>query len=120
MPARLEPGVLYVSQEYETAAHLCACGCGSKVRTPLGPTEWEFIDGPRGPSLWPSIGNWQLPCQAHYFIRDGRLAWSARWSPTEIAEGRAREVHCRDQYYRRLQRNGWIKSALHWLRSLFD
>lgn len=37
MPKQLEPAVLYISQEFETAAHLCACGCGVKVRTPLGP-----------------------------------------------------------------------------------
>lgn len=36
MPAQLEPGILYVSKKYRTAAHLCACGCGEKVRTQLG------------------------------------------------------------------------------------
>jgi len=36
MPKELSPGILYVSEEFRTAAHLCACGCGSKVRTPLG------------------------------------------------------------------------------------
>lgn len=39
MPTALEPRVLYVSEEFGAAAHLCACGCGSKIRTPLGPTE---------------------------------------------------------------------------------
>ena len=42
MPQDLRPGVLYVSEEFGAAAHLCACGCGEKVSTPLGPTEWSL------------------------------------------------------------------------------
>ena len=42
MPKELKPGVLYVSEEFGAAAHLCACGCGAKIRTPLGPTEWTL------------------------------------------------------------------------------
>lgn len=41
MPKDLKPGILYVSEEFGAAAHLCACGCGMKVSTPLGPTEWS-------------------------------------------------------------------------------
>ena len=41
IPKTLEPGVLYVSEEFEAAVHLCACGCGLKVSTPLSPTEWD-------------------------------------------------------------------------------
>ena len=29
MPKELQPGILYVSEEFLTAAHLCACGCGA-------------------------------------------------------------------------------------------
>ncbi len=31
MPKVLEPGILYVSEEFGAAAHLCACGCGVKA-----------------------------------------------------------------------------------------
>ena len=34
IPKELGQGKLYVSTEYGVAAHLCACGCGSKVVTP--------------------------------------------------------------------------------------
>ncbi|RYE59877.1 MAG: hypothetical protein EOO82_03930, partial [Oxalobacteraceae bacterium] len=88
MPPRLQPNVLYVSEEFETAAHLCACGCGSKIRTPLGPTEWRLTDHPEGPSLTPSVGNWQLPCKAHYWIDRGRIEWSTQWTPEQITAGR--------------------------------
>ena len=65
MPKELEIGVLYVSEEFKTAAHLCACGCRAKVRTQLGPTEWKVKDDTKGPSLWPSVGNWQRGCRSH-------------------------------------------------------
>ena len=32
IPRHLEPGVLYVSIEYATAAHTCCCGCGEGLR----------------------------------------------------------------------------------------
>ena len=64
MPKDLENGVLYVSQKYRTAAHLCACGCGEKIRTPLGPTEWSVEMGAAGPTLYPSVGSWQRPCRS--------------------------------------------------------
>ena len=39
-PPELEPGVLYVSAQFSTAAHLCACGCRREVITPLSPAQW--------------------------------------------------------------------------------
>ena len=32
MPRELSPGILYVSKEFGTSAHLCACGCGFLIR----------------------------------------------------------------------------------------
>jgi hypothetical protein len=117
MPARLEPGVLYVSEAFETAAHLCACGCGAKVRTPLGPAEWTFTDDPEGPSLEPSIGNWQRPCKAHYWIENGRIEWSNQWSPEQIAAGRAWEQLRRERYYARRHPAKWWQRLWCWLKS---
>jgi len=76
MPERLEPGILYVAETYGAAAHLCACGCGAKIRTPLGPTDWTLTEKSGVPSLSPSVGNWQQACQSHYFIRDGKIVWA--------------------------------------------
>lgn len=91
IPAQLEPGLIYVSDEYGVAVHLCACGCGDKVVTPLGETDWELTEETDGPTLWPSVGNWQSPCQAHYVIRRGRVLWERRWTADEIAAGRRAE-----------------------------
>ena len=118
MPTALEPGVLYVSHEFETAAHLCACGCGSKVRTPLGPTEWAFHDDPEGPTLDPSVGNWQRPCQSHYWVDRGRIEWSARWSEAQIEAGRAEEQRRRERYYTELRPEPWWRRAWRWINAL--
>ncbi len=120
MPALLEPGVLYVSEEFETAAHLCACGCGSKVRTPLGPTEWQFTDHPQGPSLRPSIGNWQRPCKSHYWIDRGKVEWSTEWTPEQIAAGRAAEERRREHYYAELYPDRWWVRVWRWLKSMMS
>lgn len=103
MPQHLEFGVLYVSYEYETAAHLCICGCGAKIRTPLGPTEWEIEEDKEGPSLWPSVGNWQQNCKSHYVIRNGKVIWADRWSDKKIEAGRRREQLNRERYYTELE-----------------
>ncbi|WP_406693857.1 DUF6527 family protein [Sphingomonas cannabina] len=119
MPAQIEPGILYVSEEFETAAHLCACGCGSKVRTPLGPTEWSFWEDATGPTLSPSIGNWQRPCQSHYWIRGGQVEWSTQWSAEQIAAGRRREQMRRESYYAKQYPNGLLARFWRWLKDLF-
>lgn len=99
MPRQLEVGVLYVSEKYGAAAHLCACGCGSKIRTPLGPTEWVVTQTPCGPSMWPSVGNWQKACQSHYIIKNGRIRWCDKWTPEQIRAGRRKEEKRRNAYY---------------------
>lgn len=99
MPKELKPGVLYISQKFGIAAHLCACGCGAKIRTPLGPTEWSIKKTRNGPTLWPSVGNWQQRCQSHYYIRRGEVIWSEKLTPEEIAAGRADEEKRRTAYY---------------------
>jgi len=42
MPEMIEPGILYVSMEYATAAHRCCCGCGEEVETPFSPAQWQM------------------------------------------------------------------------------
>jgi hypothetical protein len=115
MPKELQPGILYVSEEFGAAAHLCACGCGTKVRTPLGPTEWSLEDTPNGPSLEPSVGNWQHPCQSHYWILDGTVRWDRKWTPEEIDAGRRREQSRRHDYYSNLKTERTAPSRL-WLK----
>lgn len=91
IPAELSIGKIYVNLGRTRAHHLCACGCGERVLTPLNRHEWQLTGTDLNPSLTPSVGNWNLKCQSHYWIRKGKIAWAPRWTPEEIAAGRAKE-----------------------------
>ncbi len=121
MPKELKPGVLYVSEEFGAAAHLCPCGCGLKVRTPLGPTDWSLSEASRGPTLFPSIGNWQQPCRSHYWICDGEITWADDWTPEEVSVGRRTEdAQSRAHYDRAEQsRHRWLQKFWAWGKHVF-
>jgi len=121
MPKELRPGVLYVSEAFSAAAHLCACGCGAKIRTPLGPTEWSITETKSGPTLYPSIGNWQQPCQSHYWIRRGEIQWADKWTSEQITAGRQREEQRRRVHYETLepQSNNGLSRLWRWIKAFF-
>lgn len=87
-PDHLDPNVLYVSIEFATVMHLCLCGCGSEVVTPLSPNDWKLTFDGESISLYPSIGNWSFPCRSHYWIRRNLIEWAPAWSYEEISKGR--------------------------------
>lgn len=88
VPTALEIGVLYISVPYSTAIHLCCCGCGATVVTPLAPAQWSVTYNGRDVSLAPSIGNWSYPCRSHYWISAGTVVWAGEWTERQIALGR--------------------------------
>lgn len=78
----LEEGKLYIATEHGTAIHLCCCGCGNQVVTPLSEGDWqltdkyEVLDAEGGlVTLRPSIGNYQFPCKSHYLVTDNKIQW---------------------------------------------
>jgi hypothetical protein len=75
-PDVLSPGILYYSEAFTTAIHLCPCGCHTEVVTPTGSGGWVFKDDPGGPTLTPSVGNWQIQCRSHYWITAGEVVWA--------------------------------------------
>ena len=99
IPDELEPEVLYVSLDYATVTHLCFCGCGQEVVTPLSPTDWKLTFDGVSISLSPSIGNWSFPCRSHYWIRSGRILWAENWSDEEIAVGRELDKAKKDDFF---------------------
>lgn len=100
MPDTFEAGVVYVSVAYKTMAHLCCCGCGSKVVTPISPTGWQLTYDGKTISISPSIGSWNLACQSHYWIRHGAVLWAEQWSKKKIEAGFARDERIKRDYYR--------------------
>jgi Family of unknown function (DUF6527) len=99
IPATIAPGTLYVSIPYATAVHLCACGCGNEIVTPITPRDWQLTFDGETITLYPSIGNWNLPCQSHYWIRRNQVQWAPRWSREQIAAGRTRERMTKERYF---------------------
>jgi hypothetical protein len=91
IPDRLEAGILYVSQRYQTAVHMCCCGCGLEVVTPLNEAKWRLTETNGKLSIHPSIGNWSYPCQSHYWIEDNHVIWDHAFSAVEIAAVKRRD-----------------------------
>jgi hypothetical protein len=112
VPVQLEKGKLYISMEYCSINHLCACGCGSEVVTPLHPARWAiFYDGD-AVSLWPSIGSFDLPCRSHYVIERSRVIWHPSWSEGAALEGIERDRREVERFHAdlpdsRTDRRGW-------------
>jgi len=108
IPDSIEDGVLYVSVDYATAIHKCFCGCGNEVVTPLSPTDWKLTFDGRTVSLYPSVGNWSLSCQSHYWITDGEVKWAPKWSRERIERGRKEEKRDKEAYYEKKKHRSFL------------
>ncbi|WP_353016753.1 DUF6527 family protein [Mesorhizobium sp. M1405] len=96
--------------------HLCACGCGSKVPISLGPAGWSVRERNGTPTVWPSIGNGQLPCRSHYIITDGKIHWAPSMSAAQAVTALQHDHRRREAHYRRPR--WWIrvwKKVLGWI-----
>jgi hypothetical protein len=82
-PDVLEPGNVYVSIPFRTSVHLCCCGCGNEVWMPIRPDRWKVTYDGVNISFSPSVGNWSLPCQSHYWIRASRVDWAPPSTPRQ-------------------------------------
>ncbi len=96
VPETLDEGVIYVSLEYGTVVHLCACGCGAQAVTPLGPQEYPITYDGEAVTLRPSVGNWGFECRSHYTVDKGRVTWAGDWTADEVSRNRARDRMAKD------------------------
>lgn len=85
IPENLVAGTLYISERFRTCSHLCCCGCGEEVVTPLGAAEWSLTKNGRFVSLRPSIGNWDYGCRSHYWIRRNAVRWCLPMTVQQVA-----------------------------------
>jgi hypothetical protein len=99
IPEKLENCVLYVSIDFATVVHMCLCGCGQEVVTPLSPTDWKITFDGETVSLDPSVGNWSFDCQSHYWIRRNKVRWAGQMSEEQIARVRAGDRHIKAKYF---------------------
>jgi len=105
IPEELEDGLLYISMEYATASHKCACGCGQEVVTPFTPTDWKLIYNGESVTLTPSIGNWSYSCRAHYLITNNKVVWANDMSAKAIELGRYKDKANKTKHYAKDQGN---------------
>lgn len=125
LPKELEEGFLYVSEEFGVAGHLCPCGCKNKIITPIDPTEWSFKEVDNKPTLYPSLGNWQIPCKSHYWITDGVIEWSYQWSKEQIEAGRQLEEEKRILFFNdrmdadKSAEQNIYKRFINWIKAIF-
>lgn len=106
IPDEVEEGILYISTHYATATHRCPCGCGEIVVTPIRSTDWVLIWDGESVTLKPSIGNWSLPCQSHYWIINNRILWARKWDTREIELSRREDAQTKSSYFKKLNRKG--------------
>lgn len=122
MPERIDEGIVYISLNYRTIIHKCACGCGEEVNTPLHPSSWKLIFNGESISLSPSIGNWNFDCKSHYWITENKVKWSKKWDSSKIQSIRAQENLERKNYFSskevksdsKKKKNSWLSKILFW------
>ena len=123
IPSTLAERTLYISQKYNTAAHKCCCGCATKIVTPITPTDWSLTIIGKRVTLDPSIGNWNHPCQSHYFICNNAVVWAGRMSKRDIKKGRQMDQSRKEAYFanapKQTNSSAWL-SFKRWVKLLFS
>ena len=118
IPERPGADTVYISIAYGTAVHLCCCGCGREVVTPITPDDWSLTYDGAAISLSPSIGNWSFECRSHYFITKSRVRWAATWTDSMVdatREGHGGLTRTRSEPDASGTRRGvgaWLRAAL--------
>lgn len=103
IPKDLDEGVLYISSRFRTASHLCCCGCGQKVATPLNSSKWKLADHGDTVSLAPSIGLGTLPCRSHYWIRRSSVDWCPDMTAAQTARAQRADEYASRVYTGEIQ-----------------
>jgi len=104
IPKQKEDGILYISLEYSTVVHKCACGCGLDVITPISPHDWKIIYNGETITLHPSIGNWSYKCRSHYWIKNNNVVWANDFSDEQIKAIREADRHLKNKYFSEKQK----------------
>lgn len=88
VPSELKDGILYICISCNVIVHKCACGCGEKTVTPIDQKYgWKMIYDGQTITLRPSIGNFSIPCQSHYYITENRVEWLEKYQQKDTKKG---------------------------------
>lgn len=128
-PSTFVDGVLYISEEFETAGHLCCCGCGERVITPLNPAKWQIRKDGNKVSLSPSVGNWNYACRSHYWISRSQVIEAKKFDSRTIQAVQRRDRRDMGRYIERtnatatspkMQKPSLLDKMTDWLKKLFE
>jgi hypothetical protein len=111
IPNTPQDGVLYISKKFKTASHLCCCGCGTKIVTPLRETEYTLTERGGAVTLRPSIGNWDYPCQSHYLITNNRIISAPAMTRVDIQAGRAHDHALKETHFAEIRWPWWRRAV---------
>ena len=88
----LVPGIVYISMKYNTVVHRCPCGCGGLSEFTLDPIRFRIEYDGRSVTFSPSIGNSNLKCRSHYWIRENQIRWCSPMKDWETKKAQSREL----------------------------
>lgn len=106
-PEEMEQGFVYISVRYKTSSHLCMCGCGEVVVTPIKPNRWKFTFNGKSISLSPSIGNCNLKCRSHYWIENNYVDFLRNFTKDECEDEIFYEKLALKRRYNKKRRSIW-------------
>lgn len=128
-PSTFVEGVLYICEEFETAGHMCCCGCGEKVITPLNPAKWQIQKDGNRVSLFPSVGNWKYACQSHYWISRSQVIEAKKFDSKTIQAVQRRDRRAMEDYIvltkatatsSKMQKPSLLDKLIRYLQKLFE
>ena len=88
----LVPGIVYISMKHKMVVHRCPCGCGGLSEFMLDPIRFRMEYDGSSVTFDPSIGNSNLQCRSHYWIRRNQIYWCAPMKAWETKEAQRREL----------------------------
>lgn len=88
----LIPGIVYISMKYNTVVHRCPCGCGGLSEFTLDPIRFRIEYDGKSVTFSPSIGNSNLQCRSHYWIRGNHIQWCTPMKDWETKAAQRREL----------------------------
>ena len=90
----LVSGVVYISMTHCTVVHRCPCGCGQLSEFTLDPIRFRIEYDGNSVTFDPSIGNSNLECRSHYWIRENRIEWCPPMDEWATKQAQKRELSC--------------------------
>ena len=116
----LLPGVVYISMKHRTVVLRCPCGCGQLSEFVLDPIRFRITYDGKSVTFDPSIGNSNLKCRSHFWIRENQIRWCAPmqgWATRQAGKresARALEERKANQANAKTRIKGFLRGLKKW------